>query len=181
MTQLVKARQPPGWTGQRFDKWRAEVEKWNSNNKVKEEDKFVDLVESLKKNEVIKDFVAKSLLEKVGDTRTVEKILRVMAEKFSKTICEQIKDTMKKICVFKMSGNVDSLIDDFDEMLIEITNLNLEGRLQYAVSAQFVERLEENGKINATEKLRLKDILEDPDGKPKPGDTTELMKRELKH
>merc|ERR1712074_18375 len=41
-------------------------------------------------------------------------------------------------------------------------------------------QLEENGKINATEKLRLKDILEDQDGKPKAGDTTEQMKRELK-
>ena len=49
-TQLVKARQPPGWTGQRFDKWREEVEKWHINNKATEEDKFMDLVESLKKN-----------------------------------------------------------------------------------------------------------------------------------
>ena len=30
------------------------------------------------------------------------------------------------------------------------------------------------------EKLRLKDILEDPEGNPRPGDTTEGMKRELK-
>merc|ERR1712105_88144 len=71
-------------------------------------------------------------------------------------------------------------IDNFDEMLIEIKNLRLAARLEYAVSAQFVDRLAENGKINATEKLRLKDILEDQDGKPKNGDTTELMRRELK-
>ena len=103
-----------------------------------------------------------------------------MTEKFSKTTCEQIKDVMKKMCGFKMSEKVDTLIDNFDEMLIEMTNLNLAGRLEYAVSAQFVDRLEENGKINATEKLRLKDILEDKDGKPKPGDTTEQMKKELK-
>ena len=77
-TQLVKARQPPGWTGQRFDKWQNEVVKWQVNNKSTEEDKFMDLVESLKKNEAIKDFVSKSLLEKVGDTRTIEKILSVM-------------------------------------------------------------------------------------------------------
>ena len=120
------------------------------------------------------------LIEKVGDTRTVEKVLRVMAEKYSKTVCEQVKDTMKKICTFKMNEKVDTLIDNFDEMLIEMENLNLAGRLQYAVSAQFVDRLEENGKINATEKLRLKDILEDQDGRPKVGDTTEQMKKELK-
>ena len=179
-TQLVKARWPPGWTGQRFDKWRVEIEKWSTNNKATEEDKFMDLIESLKKNDAIKDFVSKSLLEKVGETRTVQNFLGVMAEKYSKTICEQIKDTMKKICGFKMNEKVDTLIDNFDEMLIEMNNLKLADRLQYAVSAQFVDRLEENGKINATEKLRKKDILEDQDGKPKAGDTTEQMKRELK-
>jgi len=70
-TQLVKARWPPGWTGQRFDKWRVEIEKWSANNKATEEDKFMDLIESLKKNEAIKDFISKSLIKKVGDTRTV--------------------------------------------------------------------------------------------------------------
>merc|ERR1712148_127139 len=152
-----------------------------SNNKSTEEDKFMDLVESLKKTEAIKDFVSKTLLEKVGDTRTIEKILSVMAEKFSKTICEQIRDTMKKICIFKMSGSVDSLIDDFEEMLLEMSSLDMTTpRMEYAVSAQFVERLAESGKINSTEKLRLKDILEESDGRPRRGDTTELMKRELK-
>ena len=49
-TQLVKSRWPPGWSGQKFDKWRIEIEKWNQNNKSTEEDKFMDLIESLKKN-----------------------------------------------------------------------------------------------------------------------------------
>merc|ERR1712237_283242 len=132
------------------------------------------------KNDAIKEFVSKSLLDKVGETRTVRKVLEVLAEKYSKTICEQIKDTMRKICSSKMSEKVDTLIDNFDEMLIEMTNLRLAEILQYAVSAQFVDRLEENGKINATEKLRLKDILEDQNGKPRNGDTTEQMRRELK-
>ena len=180
-TQLVKPRWPPGWSGQRFEKWQVEIEKWSTNNKASEEDKFVDLIESLKKNEAIKEFVSKSLMDKVGETRTVEKILRVMAEKFSKTICEQIRDTMRKICVFKMSGSVDSLIDNFEEMLLEMSSLEMSTpRMEYAVSAQFVERLAESGKINSTEKLRLKDILEESDGRPKRGNTAELMKRELK-
>merc|ERR1712030_240225 len=123
-------------------------------------------------------FEATNLLHRVFNLLT--DCLGVMAEKYSKTICEQIKDTMKKICGFKMSEKVDILIDNFDEMLIEMTNLRLAARLEYAVSAQFVDRLEENGKINATEKLRLKDILEDQDGKPSSGITTEQMRRELK-
>ena len=39
--------------------------------------------------------------------------------------------------------------------------------MEYSVSAQFVERLEEGGKVNLSEKLRLKDILETREGKPK--------------
>merc|ERR1712090_9699 len=120
-------------------------------------------------------------MDKVGETRTVEKVLRVLAEKYSKTICEQIKDTMRKICAFKMSGSVDSLIDNFEEMLLEMTSLEMiTTRMEYAVSAQFVDRLAESGKIDSTEKLRLKDILEESDGRPKRGDTAELMKRELR-
>ena len=44
-TQLVKARWPSGWSGQRFDKWQIEIEKWSQNNKSTEEDKFMDLIE----------------------------------------------------------------------------------------------------------------------------------------
>ena len=65
-------------------------------------------------------------------------------------------------------------------MLLEVQNTNLTNRFKYALSSQFVDRLEAGGNINSTERLRLKDLLEDPDGKPKPGDMTEDMKRELK-
>merc|ERR1712030_266689 len=74
-----------------------------------------------------------------------------------------------------------ALIDNFEEMLLEMSALEMiTPRMEFAVTAQFVDRLEESEKINATEKLRLKDILEEPNGTPKRGDTTELMKRELK-
>ena len=45
--------------------------------------------------------------------------------------------------------------------------IRLADRLKYALSAQFVDRLEESRKINYNEKLRLKDILEDVNGNPK--------------
>ena len=41
------------------------MNKWKENNKSTEEDIFVDLMESLKKNELIRDFVTKILLEKI--------------------------------------------------------------------------------------------------------------------
>ena len=87
----MKPRWPPGWSGQRFDKWRIEIEKWSENNKSTEEDKFMDWIESLKKNEAIKDFVSRSLIEKMGETRTIERVLRVMAEKYSKLTAKRLR------------------------------------------------------------------------------------------
>ena len=36
-TQLVKTRQPPLWSGQQFDRWKVEVERWYENNKSSDE------------------------------------------------------------------------------------------------------------------------------------------------
>merc|ERR1711905_72615 len=97
------------------------------------------------------------------------------------TICEKIMEVMKTICGFRTDEKVDVLIDKFDEMMLEVQTLNMmTARLRYALSSQFVDILEAGGKINSTEKLRLKDLLEDADGKPKPGEIVEDMKRELK-
>ena len=88
-TQLIKSRPPPIWSGQNFEKWRIEIERWFENNKSTDEDKYIDLIESLKKNKVIKEFVVKTLVEKVGTTRTVKKILEIMTEKYAKTTGER--------------------------------------------------------------------------------------------
>ena len=44
------------------------------------------MLESLKKNEVIKEFVVNTLVEKVGTTKTAMRILEVMTEKFDKKL-----------------------------------------------------------------------------------------------
>ena len=77
-----------------------EVEKWFDNNKSTDEEKYIDLLESLKKNDAVKEFVVMTLVEKVGNTRTVTKIVDVMTEKFAKTTSEKTSNMMKKI-----SGN----------------------------------------------------------------------------
>ena len=56
-------------------------------------------MESLKKNEVIKDFVNKALIEKVGTTRTVTKILEVMSEKYDRNMGQKTIEMMKNIVV----------------------------------------------------------------------------------
>ena len=42
-TQLVKSRFPPIWSVQKFERWKKEIERWSSNNKASEEDKYIDL------------------------------------------------------------------------------------------------------------------------------------------
>ena len=44
-TQLVKSRFPPIWSGQDYDRWRIEIEKWYDNNQSSGEDKYIDLIE----------------------------------------------------------------------------------------------------------------------------------------
>ena len=57
----------------------------------------MDLIESLKKNEAIKVFVNRTLIEKVGETRTVDKVLEIMSEKFDRNMGEKTLDIMRKI------------------------------------------------------------------------------------
>ena len=49
------------------------------------------MLESLKKNEAIKDFLIKTLVEKVGEVRTVKRILEIMTEKYATTTGEKMR------------------------------------------------------------------------------------------
>ena len=110
------------------------MERWYENNKVSDEEKYIDLLESLKKNEVIKEFVVKTLVEKVG-TRTVMRILEVMTEKFDKNLSEKTNDMMRKISGegFKSDENVDKMIDRFGDMITEMKKIKLAENLDYAM------------------------------------------------
>ena len=124
-TQLVKTRQPPLWSGQKFDRWKVEVERWYENNKSSDEEKYIDLLESLKKNEVIKEFVVNTLVEKVGTTRTAMRILEVMSEKFDKNMGEKTSEMMRKISGegFRSDENVDKMIDRFGDLILEMKKI----------------------------------------------------------
>ena len=41
-TQLVKPRLPPLWSGQKFDRWRVEVERWHENSRATDEENFLE-------------------------------------------------------------------------------------------------------------------------------------------
>ena len=104
-----------------------------------------------------------------------------MIEKFAKTIGEKTYDIIKKISGkgFKSEEKIDVMIDRFEEMVTETKKIKLAENLEYAMAIQFLERLEESGKINI-EKMRWKNIIEDVNGNPKDGDTLELMKKEIR-
>ena len=79
-------------------------------------------MESLKKNEVIKDFVNRTLIEKVGTTRTATKILEVMSEKYDRNMGEKTSEMMRKISGegFKSDESVDKMIDRFGDMILKM-------------------------------------------------------------
>ena len=116
---------------------------------------------------MIKDFVVKTLVEKVGTTRTVKNILEIMTEKYMKTTGERIIEVMKKISSFSIDNKVDMLIDRFEEMVTETKSLRLAERLDYALSLQLIDRLETGGKINSREKMRQRHYREHEEGAQK--------------
>ena len=76
----------------------------------------------------------------------------------------------KEISVSEINGIIDSLINDSDEMIFEMDKLETATpRMGHTESTQTVEKLEESGKVNATEKLRPKNVKEEPKNSPKIG------------
>lgn len=140
------------------------------------------MIDSLKRNDAIKVFVNRTLIGKIGETRTVDRILEIMSEKFDRNMGEKTMEIMRKISGegFKSDESVNKMMDRFGDMIVEMKKINLANNLDYAMGQQFLERLEKSGKVTTVEKKMLRDILEDADGKPKEGETLELMKEELK-
>ena len=74
-----------------------------------------------------------------------------MTEKYTKTTSEKTSDMMKKISRngFKSEDKIDVMIYRFEEIITETEKMRLAENLRYAMSLQFLERLENCGKINA--------------------------------
>ena len=54
---MIGRTEIPKWIGQEFEVWKKELEKWDENDKSSDETKYCNVLESLKKNDKIKDFV----------------------------------------------------------------------------------------------------------------------------
>ena len=110
-------------------------------------------------------------------TYMADRAARRQAEMMGRVILDATEDRGTT----QRNGTVDALINDFDEMILEMDKLEMPTpRMEDAASAQVVERMEESGKINTTEKPQLKETLEEPDNKPERDNKGEPMKREPK-
>ena len=112
--------------------------------------------------------------------RKVAVILRVMSEKFVRTVSEKYLNVMTEIVNFKTEGGIENTTDRFGKMMAEVRKLDLAANLNFAMTLQFIDRLEKNGIITGDEKMRLKDEIETKEGKPNVADSDEIVKEELK-
>ena len=156
------------------------MEKWDENDKSSEETKYCNVIESLKKNDKIKDYVVNTLTEKTENDRRVTAILKVMAEKYERTMSERCLSLMAEIVNFKADGGIENITDKFGRMMAEVKKIDLAANLDYAMTLQFMDRLEKNGKISSDERMRLKDEIETKEGKSKVRDSAERVQKELR-
>merc|ERR1712101_50644 len=98
---MIGRTEIPKWIGQVFDVWKKELEKWDENDRSSEETKYCNVIESLKKNDKMKDYVVNTLAEKTENDRRVSAILKVMAEKYERTMSERCLSLMAEIVNFK--------------------------------------------------------------------------------
>jgi hypothetical protein len=103
MTQLTKSKQPPKWDGQSFKKFIVEVESWDENNKDNDYNKYIGLLESLKKNPTVKKYIVNVVLEHTKDieTKKVKNVLESLKEKYGKSVTEKVQEVMKEILNFR--------------------------------------------------------------------------------
>ena len=137
-------------------------------------------MESLKKNDKIKDFVVNTLTEKTENDRTVTAILQVLGEKYARTVSEKCVSLMADMADFKMEGGIEVTTDKLGKIIAEVNKLDLAKNLDFTMTLQFMERLEKSGKISSDEKMRLKDEIEMTEGKPKVENPAERVQKELK-
>ena len=89
-TQITKAKLPPIWIGQSFERFNQEVDAWDKSNMDEEYTKYIDLIESLKKNKMVKEYVVEIVLDNTAkkEDKTVEKIMDLLRDKYDKTTTE---------------------------------------------------------------------------------------------
>ena len=187
-TQITKAKPPPVWIGGDFERFRDEIEAWDKNNADSTMTKYADLIESLKKNKNIKENdinVIQDKAREIGD-KSVEKVMEILEEKYSKTTVEKTKDILKDILEFEMKKeeNFEEYWDRCEILLTKCKREKINEKFYYMMAAMIVDKAEKNGKLTEEEKRRLNESIEnekDSDRIPKTEETViENHKKEVK-
>merc|ERR1711873_204886 len=87
---------------------------------------------------------------------------------------------MAEIVDFKVDGGIDNVTDKFGRMMAGVKKIDLATNLDYAMTLQFMDRLEKEGKIGRDERMRLKDEIETKEGKSKVRNSAEIVQKELR-
>ena len=164
-TQITKAHSPPIWVGQTFERFRKEIEDWSCNNKDSEYNKYNDFIESLKKNETVKEYVITVVIDRTSKntTKSVQDVLDVLAEKYAKTKAEKCSDIIEKIVGFstKESESCEKILDKCESLMAEISREEINTCLNYVMILLMIKKIHEGGKITSDEKIRLKEVIEE--------------------
>ena len=92
MNVIVSRMGTPKWSAQTYEVWKNEIEKWMKNDKSLDEMRYCNVLESLKKNDVVKEYVIGQIVERTKRFRTVKSILDIMDEKYLNTFGEKRGD-----------------------------------------------------------------------------------------
>ena len=79
-TVITKPKAPPIWNMETFERYKEQVDHWNRNSTDSDLNKYLDLLEKLKKKKDLKDSVMNTVLDR---TQTGEKTVKNVMEKSS--------------------------------------------------------------------------------------------------
>jgi uncharacterized protein YukE len=101
-TQLTRAKPPPIWAGEEFEKYELEIDTWNKANKDDNYTKYGDLTESLKKNKEKKQYITDIIIEQTSrlEDKTVKNMIQ-LKDKYGRTKAEKLKEVLKDVLEFK--------------------------------------------------------------------------------
>ena len=94
---MVGRTEIPKWLGQSYDIWMNEIDRWTKNEKSLDKTKYCDVLESLKKNDTVKDYAISLIVERTERLRVFKSILDVMDEKYLKKVDEKTLEVIKSI------------------------------------------------------------------------------------
>ena len=80
-TVITKPKIPPAWNNETFERYKEQVDHWNSNSMDSDLNNYFDLIEVLKKKKDLKDCVINNVLDRTQrEGKTVKKIMEVLGE-----------------------------------------------------------------------------------------------------